>query len=244
MEAAALLGVATRREVAAVCVLAVSDVPGPPTSRDASNPQAARAGGAAAGPRSVTRRSGSGDRQPSLTVRRSCARGTGCSSGGDRVAQGREVAGDLVEPLPRWPPSGRLRELAALRRAPRSSSLSIASSMLSSRCERERRRRVTRSMSAADGMFSAPIAASWGWTAFLRASNARVKAEFTIGFPISSSAIRPRASSPPRDKPVNDALVVLGGGHRRQGSRSSRSASRTTPGKPLSRATSHPRLKG
>ncbi len=47
------------------------------------------------------------------------------------------------------------------------------SSMPSSRWETERSRRVSRSMSAADGMFSAPIATSCAWAALSRASNAR-----------------------------------------------------------------------
>ena len=59
---------------------------------------------------------------------------------------------------------------------------STPSSMPSSRCETERRRRVRRSMSAADGMFSAPIATSCAWAAFSRASNARPIAPVSSGF--------------------------------------------------------------
>ena len=50
-------------------------------------------------------------------------------------------------------------------------------------------------MSAADGMFSAPIAASCAWTARSRAPNAREIAELTIGFSSRSWASLPIASS-------------------------------------------------
>ena len=72
---------------------------------------------------------------------------------------------------------------------------STPSSMPSSRCETERSRRVSRSMSAADGMLSAPIAASCAWTARSRASNARVIAPLTSGFSSRSWASLPSASS-------------------------------------------------
>jgi hypothetical protein len=63
--------------------------------------------------------------------------------------------------------------------------------MPSSRCETERTRRVRRSMSLAEGMFSAVNAT----TAFSRASNARVSARVTSGFSRSSLASCPSASS-------------------------------------------------
>ena len=47
--------------------------------------------------------------------------------------------------------------------------------MPSSRWETERSRRVSRSTSAAEGMLSAPIAASWACTAFSRASKRAVE---------------------------------------------------------------------
>ncbi len=50
-------------------------------------------------------------------------------------------------------------------------------------------------MSAADGMFSAPIAASWACTAFSRAPKAREIAELTIEFSSRSCASLPIASS-------------------------------------------------
>ena len=74
----------------------------------------------------------------------------------DRGAQGGHVAGDLVEPALDRPPGGRPTPSARAR----SSTRSIASSMPSRRCESDRSRRVTRSMSAAEGRLSAPIAAS------------------------------------------------------------------------------------
>ena len=72
--------------------------------------------------------------------------------------------------------------------------------MPSMRWETERRRRVTRSTSAADGMFSAPIAASWAATAVSRASKARAMAACTTGFATISSATLPSASSPWRER--------------------------------------------
>ncbi len=57
-------------------------------------------------------------------------------------------------------------------------------------------RRVSRSMSLAEGMFSAPIATSWARTARSRVSNARDSAPETTGFSRSSWATRPIASSP------------------------------------------------
>ena len=56
------------------------------------------------------------------------------------------------------------------------------SSIPSSRWETERRRRVRRSMSAAEGRFNAPIASSCAWAAFSRASEARPIAPFSSGF--------------------------------------------------------------
>ena len=64
-------------------------------------------------------------------------------------------------------------------------------------------------MSAADGMLSAPIAASCAWTAFSRASKAPVSARLTTGLAISSSAILPSASSPCRESAVDEGLVLL-----------------------------------
>ena len=100
MEAATLLAVAARRGVAAAVLLAVSD-------------QLADGGGGESTPRRW-RRSGCAWARPacaalagycweSVTVRRSCARGTGSEPGRHGLAQRGEVAGDLVQPLPRCP---------------------------------------------------------------------------------------------------------------------------------------------
>ena len=77
---------------------------------------------------------------------------------------------------------------------------STPSSMPSSRCETERSRRVSRSMSAAEGMLSAPIATSCAWAAFSRASNARPIAPVSSGFSSRSESAFPSRSSvlPPR----------------------------------------------
>jgi hypothetical protein len=75
----------------------------------------------------------------------------------------------------------------------------MASSIPSSRCDSDRSRRVTRSMSAAEGRLRAPMAATCAWTAFSRASNARAIAALSTGFEISSSTILPSASSPCRE---------------------------------------------
>ena len=122
---------------------------------------------------------------------------------GDGLADRRQVARDLVEA--RLEPLRELGDVVAAGprarlAASRSSSRSTASSMPSSRCETERSRRVSRSMSAADGIPRAPIAASWACTAFSRASNARASAAFTTGLPTSSSASLPSASSPCRER--------------------------------------------
>ncbi len=55
-------------------------------------------------------------------------------------------------------------------------------------------------MSAAEGMLSAPIATSWAWAAFSRASKARPIAPVSSGFSSSSESALPRRSSvvPPR----------------------------------------------
>ena len=160
--------------------------------------------------RPATRPSGVRDREPLLRARHRLA------AGSQERRQRGDVAGDLVESRldPREPvAAGRPR------RAPtRSSRRSIESSIPSSRCESERSRRVTRSMSAAEGRLSAPMAASCAWTAFSRASKARAIAAFTTGFEISSSAILPSASSPWRESRSHEALVLLWGSpSRRQG---------------------------
>ena len=84
------------------------------------------------------------------------------------------------------------------RPARRSSRRSTPSSMPSRRWETDRRRRVRRSMSEADGMFNAPKATSWACAAFSRASKARAMAPLMSGFSSRSWASRPRASSPDR----------------------------------------------
>ena len=71
----------------------------------------------------------------------------------------------------------------------------MPSSIPSRRCDTERTRRVSRSMSAAVGMFSAPKAASCAVVAFSRASNAREIAPLTSGLAMRSSASLPRVSS-------------------------------------------------
>ena len=80
----------------------------------------------------------------------------------------------------------------------RRSSRSTPSSIPSRRCETERRRRVSRSRSAAEGRLSALIAVSCAAVAFSRASKARESAPVTIGFSSRSCASLPRASSPDR----------------------------------------------
>ena len=99
--------------------------------------------------------------------------------------------------------------------------------MPSSRWESERSRRVTRSMSAAEGRFSAPIAASCAWTAFSRASKARAIAALMTGFEISSSAILPSASSPCREMRSTKLWSCLGRGHRAAGYIKADAVSRT-----------------
>ena len=124
------------------------------------------------------------------------------------VARARPLHGrpqDRVRARPGVPRAGpRARQARPRPRASRpisrSSRRSTASSMPSSRCETERSRRVSRSMSAADGMPSAPMAASCACAALSRASNARASAALTTGFATSSSATLPRASSPCRDR--------------------------------------------
>ena len=67
--------------------------------------------------------------------------------------------------------------------------------MPSRRCETERSLRVSRSMSAAEGMFRAPIATSCAWAAFSRASNARPIAPVSRGFSSRSDSALPSRSS-------------------------------------------------
>ena len=94
----------------------------------------------------------------SSTFRRSCSRGGG---DGEASSADARLETSFVEPATADP-----RARTAARRArrweaaSRWSSRSTASSMPSIRCETDRRRRVRRSMSAAEGMLSAPIAAS------------------------------------------------------------------------------------
>ena len=80
------------------------------------------------------------------------------------------------------------------------SSRSTPSSIDSRRWESERMRRVSRSMSAADGRLSAPSATSCAWAAFSRASKALPIAPVNRGLSSSSESALPRRSSalPPR----------------------------------------------
>ena len=66
-------------------------------------------------------------------------------------------------------------------------------------------------MSAADGRFSAPIAASCADAAFSRAENALVIALLTSGFSSRSDASLPSASSLWRETPVAQARAVFVG---------------------------------
>ena len=210
MEAATILQVAARRGVAAGCVLGVTDVPGDRMAAQRVDPdELTQLGVRGVGEAGYAASGALGDRQALLRTRH------GLPARGDRLAQRGEVARDLVEP-----PLDAARRVGSWRRAAtasRSSSRSIASSMPSRRCDTERSRRVTRSMSAAEGRLSAPMAASCACTAFSRASKARAIAPFTTGFEISSSAILPRASSPCLGEAVDEALIAALGRPSRAG---------------------------
>ena len=209
MEAATILQVAARRGVAAACVLGVSDVAG--SERVAAHEQGrARGAGRPRSARRATRPSGVGDGEPLLRPRHRLA------TRSEQRREGGDVLGDVVEPLDSIRPSRSSPDAAA---PTRSSSRSIASSIPSSRWESERSRRVTRSMSAADGMLSAPIAASCAWTAFSRASNARAIGGVDHGVRDDLlGELAERLLALPR-QPVADALalVFLGRRHRAAG---------------------------
>ena len=220
MEAATIFQVAARRGVPAACVLGVSDVTG-------HERQPAHEPGRARGARRADRRgrlrrgSGVGDGEPLLRARHGLAA---------RSEQRRQRAMSRVISSSRA--SIRAEPVVAGaggRAATRSSMRSIASSIPSSRWETERSRRVTRSMSAADGRLSAPIAASCAWTAFSRASKARAIAALMTGLEISSSAILPSASSPWRESRSTKLWSCSGVAIARQGT------SRTEPRRRLSR---------
>jgi len=80
----------------------------------------------------------------------------------------------------------------------RSSTRSSVSSIASSRWDTERTRRVSRSTSAADGMFSAPIATFWAATAFSRASKGALEGARHERVARQLLASLPSASSPDR----------------------------------------------
>ena len=91
------------------------------------------------------------------------------------------------------------------------SSRSTPSSMPSRRCETERRRRVRRSMSAAEGRFRAPKATSCAWVAFSRASKARAIAPVSRGFsaaPGQACPGCPRSAAEPPAKALGDVARV------------------------------------
>ena len=133
-------------------------------------------------------------------VSRSCARGGELVARRDGLADARRGRARSRRGAPRARSASSASSAAAGRRAPadasRSSSRSTASSMPSSRCDTDRSRRVSRSMSAADGMPSAPIAASCAWTAFSRASNARASAR--VDHRVRRRAPRRPSRAPPR----------------------------------------------
>ena len=72
---------------------------------------------------------------------------------------------------------------------------SICSSTSSSRWEKERKRRSSRSTSVAEGRLRALIAACWASIAFSRAPKAAVMALCSVGLSISACAISPIACS-------------------------------------------------
>ena len=151
-------------------------------------------------------------------MRRSCARGTGSSLGATAARKRGQVARDLVQAL--LDPAERIGAARRERRpaAPRAGRSSPPCP--SSRREIERRRRVTRSMSAAEGRLSAPMAASWACSARSRASKARAIAPFTTGLAISSSATLPSASSPCLDSFSTKVSSRSGSSIARQATRS------------------------
>ena len=158
MEAAALLAVAARRAPGGGAAR-VTDLLGGGGRR--------RIGGrGAGGGRNAAGRGGvRGAQLPALGDRQAFLRPRhGLGPGGHRLAQRGQIAGDLVEPR-RGGPGGLRGRGVRGRGAALSSSRSSASSMPSRRWDTDRSRRVSRSMSAADGMFSAPMAASWACTA-------------------------------------------------------------------------------
>ena len=202
MEAAAVLQVAERRGVRAGCLLAVTDkLAG---GRVRAGNEAVEKMGLALGETAWRRSSGrtssssarprrSGAPAPAAGARRPAPRPRGSRRGRARARPGGlEPLGELRVARGRRP--------SAPADASRSSSRSTPSSIPSRRCETDRSRRVSRSMSAAEGIPSAPIAASCAWTAFSRASKARASAALITGFATSSSATLPRASSPWRER--------------------------------------------
>ena len=88
--------------------------------------------------------------------------------------------------------------------------------MPSSRWESERRRRVTRSMSAAEGMPSAPIAASCACTVFSRASNARASAPLTTEISDQLLSYLPQRLLALAGESVHEALIVVERIHKRR----------------------------
>ncbi len=108
--------------------------------------------------------------------------------------------------------------------------------MPSRRWETERSRRVSRSMSAAEGMFSAPIATSCAWAAFSRASNARPIAPVNSGFSSSSESALPRRPRCCRSRRSRRLLATLLasdilGSRSREAGREPAAASATADGK-------------
>jgi uridine phosphorylase len=215
MEAAALFTVARLRGAAAGCVLLVSDeLAGEEPRRigDEALTRGELALGEAglAGFSAFLRAAGArlafdfgfglaaaaGRPEDASTSRRSCSRGTcaGCEPSPDASEPSSTVSLASWDSIPASRSSAPL-SAGRLSASSRWSRRSTPSSIPSSRCETERRRRVSRSMSAAEGMLSAPIAASCAWTARSRASNAREIAPLTNWFSSRSWAILPSASS-------------------------------------------------
>ena len=195
MEAAALLAVARAPACAAAVLLGVTDLLAEAAAADRGRRSSRRpACGWArrASPRSARGRPRRPSGAPAPAAR---ARPPGATASRS-AARSRAISSRRSPRAPLEPSAP-----AASTAAPAfSSSRSSASSIPSRRWETERSRRVRRSTSAAEGMLSAPIAASWAWTALSRASKALVSARLTTGLAISSSAIRPSASSPWRDR--------------------------------------------
>ena len=134
-------------------------------------------------------------RRPAAALRgyRLGLRRAGRGRGGRRRACCRERLLELLGDRPQLRLDRGQARLDAARAQSARSSRSTPSSMPSRRCETERRRRVSRSMSAAEGMLSAPIATSCACAAFSRASNARPMAPVSSGL---SSSSRERPAEP------------------------------------------------